>query len=160
MISVGDKLPDATFKTLTADGPADRTTAEVFGGRKVALFAVPGAFTPTCHINHLPGFLTHLDAFKEKGVDAVACVAVNDLVVLDPWAKATGADGQIDMLSDGNCEFTKAIGLELDASAFGLGTRSQRYAMLVDDGVVKVLNVESAPGQADISGAEALLDAI
>ncbi|MEO1199987.1 MAG: peroxiredoxin [Pseudomonadota bacterium] len=160
MIAVGDKLPEASFKTLTADGPIDRTADDLFVGKKVALFAVPGAFTPTCHINHLPGFLTHLDAFKEKGVDMVACVAVNDMFVLDHWAKATGAHGKIEMLSDGNGTFTKDIGLELDASAFGLGMRSQRYAMFVDDGVVKVLNVEDAPGQADVSSAETLLEAI
>lgn len=160
MIAVGDKLPDVTFKTITADGPADLTTSDVFAGKKVALFAVPGAFTPTCHVNHLPGFVANLGEFEAKGVDAVACVAVNDMFVLDHWAKSTGADGKVVMLSDGNGDFVSAIGLTLDGTAFGMGLRSQRYAMLVDDGVVKVLNVEDTPTKADVSGAEALLSAI
>lgn len=160
MIAVGDKLPDVTFKTITADGPADMTTSDVFAGKKVALFAVPGAFTPTCHINHMPGFITNRDALKSKGVDTIACVAVNDMFVLDHWAKSTGADGKVLMLSDGNGDFVSAIGLTLDGTAFGMGLRSQRYAMLVDDGVVKVLNVEDTPTKAEASSAETLLSAL
>ena len=160
MIAAGDKLPDVTFKTITADGPADMTTSDVFAGKKVALFAVPGAFTPTCHINHMPGFIANMDALKSKGVDTIACVAVNDMFVLDHWAKSTGADGKVLMLSDGNGDFVSAIGLTLDGTAFGMGLRSQRYAMLVDDGVVKVLNVEDTPTKADVSSAETLLSAL
>jgi peroxiredoxin len=156
-IKVGDKLPQATFRVMTADGPAAKTTDDIFKGRKVALFAVPGAFTPTCHKNHLPGYLARADEIKAKGVDAIAVTGVNDVFVMDAWAKATEGLGKIEFLSDGNADFAKEIGLSLDGSGFGLGTRSQRYSMLVEDGVVKSLNVEDAPGKADISGAEALL---
>ena len=156
-IQPGDSLPQATFRVMTADGPAPRTTDEIFKGRKVVLFAVPGAFTPTCHRNHLPGFLANADAILQKGVDAILCTAVNDVFVMDAWSKATGAAGKIEFLSDGNAEFAKAIGLSLDGSGFGLGTRSQRYSMIVDDGVVQAVNVEDAPGKADVSGAEALM---
>lgn len=159
-IAVGDKLPQATFRIMTADGPAPKTTDDVFAGRKVVLFAVPGAFTPTCHKNHLPGFVAKAAEIKAKGVDAICCTSTNDVFVLDAWSKATGAAGVIDMLSDGNGEFATALGLSLDGSGFGLGLRSQRYAMLVEDGVVKVLNVEDAPGKADISGADALIAAL
>ena len=136
------------------------TTAEIFGGKKVVLFAVPGAFTPTCHLKHLPGFIDNADAFKKKGVDTVACVAVNDPFVLDAWAKASGGKGKVLFLSDGNGEFTKKIGLDFDGSGIGLGTRSKRYAMLVEDGVVKALNIEDSPGVADASTAEKLLAAM
>jgi peroxiredoxin len=156
-IKVGDKLPQATFRVMTADGPAAKTTDDIFKGRKVVLFAVPGAFTPTCHKNHLPGYLAKADEIKAKGVDAIAVTGVNDVFVMDAWAKATEGLGKIEFLSDGNADFAKEIGLSLDGSGFGLGTRSQRYSMLVEDGVVKSLNVEDAPGKADISGAEALL---
>jgi len=156
-VKVGDKLPAATFIAGTAEGPRPMTTDEVFAGKKVVLFAVPGAFTPTCHLKHLPGFLDNADAFKKKGVHTVACVAVNDPFVMDAWAKATGGKGKVLFLSDGNGEFTKAIGLGFDGSGIGLGTRSMRYAMLVDDGVVMVLNVEDSPGVADVSTAEKLL---
>ncbi len=159
-IKVGDKLPEATFKELTDDGPADRTTSDVFSGKKVVVFAVPGAYTPTCNALHVPNFLGHLDALKEKGVDMVACIAVNDMFVLHEWAKSTDALGKILFLSDGNGDFTKAIGLEFDASANGLGIRSQRYAMLVDDGVVKVLNVEDVPKTVEASSAENILSAL
>lgn len=159
-IKVGDKLPEATFKVLTDDGPADKTTSDVFSGKKVVVFAVPGAYTPTCNALHVPNFLGHLDALKEKGVDTVACIAVNDMFVLHEWAKSTGALGKIPFLSDGNGDFTKAIGLEFDASANGLGIRSQRYAMVVDDGVVKVLNVEEVPKTAEASSAENILAAL
>ena len=125
---------------MTADGPKPKTTDEVFKGKKVVLFAVPGAFTPTCHKNHLPGFVTNADAIKAKGVDAIAVTGVNDPFVMDAWKKATGADGKIEFLADGNGDFAKAIGLALDASADGLGMRSKRYSMVVEDGVVKSLN--------------------
>jgi glutaredoxin/glutathione-dependent peroxiredoxin len=157
VIAVGDRLPDASFTVMTDEGPAPKTTAEIFSGKTIALFAVPGAFTPTCHANHLPGFLDNIEAFKAKGVDEVVCTAVNDIFVLSAWAKATGADGKIIFLSDGSGNFAKAIGLEFDASARNLGIRSQRYAMLVEDGVVKQLNVEDAPGKAEVSSATALL---
>jgi peroxiredoxin len=159
-IAVGDTLPQATFRVMTADGPATRTTDEVFKGRKVVLFAVPGAFTPTCHKNHLPGYLTNYDAIKAKGIDAIAVTGVNDVFVMDAWAKATGGEGKIEYLADGNGDFAKALGLALDGTGFGLGTRSQRYSMLVDDGVVRILNVEDTPSRADASGAEALLRAL
>ncbi|MCT8970338.1 peroxiredoxin [Microbaculum marinisediminis] len=160
MIKVGDKLPEATFGVVTPSGPATKTTSEVFSGRKVALFAVPGAFTPTCHNNHLPGFLANADKFKEKGVDAIACLAVNDVFVMDAWAKATGAGETIEFLADGSALFSKATGLELDITERGMGIRSQRYAMLVDDGVVTILNIGDEPGKTDITGAEALLAAM
>jgi peroxiredoxin len=156
-ISVGDRLPKATFLVLGTDGVESLTTDEVFAGKKVVLFAVPGAFTPTCHLKHLPGFLENADAFKKKGVHTVACVAVNDPFVMDSWANATGGKGKVLFLSDGNGEFTKAIGLDFDGSGRGLGTRSKRYAMLVEDGVVTVLNLEETPGVADVSTAENLL---
>ncbi|PSC04645.1 peroxiredoxin [Alsobacter soli] len=156
-IAVGDTLPQATFRVMTENGPAAKTTDDIFKGRKVVLFAVPGAFTPTCHRNHLPGFLEKADEIKAKGVDAIAVTGVNDVFVMDAWAKSTGANGKIEFLSDGNGDFAKALGLALDGSGFGLGTRSQRYSMLVDDGVVRSLNVEDTPSKADVSGAENLL---
>lgn len=159
-IAVGDKLPETTFKVRTPDGLKDVTTTELTAGRKVVLFAVPGAFTPTCHARHVPSYLEHLDALKAKGVAEVACVAVNDAFVLDAWAKATGADGKLSLLSDGNATFTKAIGMDFDGSGFGLGTRSKRYAMLVDNGVVKALNVEESPGVMEVSGADRILAAL
>jgi peroxiredoxin len=156
-IKVGDRLPQSTFRIMTADGPAAKTTEDLFHGRTVVLFGVPGAFTPTCHRNHLPGFLTKAGELKAKGVDAIAVVAVNDVFVMNAWAKDTGGAGVIEFLSDGNAEFAKAIGLTLDGSGFGLGTRVQRFSMVVRDGEVAILNVEDAPGKADISGAEKLL---
>lgn len=160
MIAVGEKLPDAKFLVMKADGPSELSSAEVFSGKTVALFAVPGAFTPTCHLNHLPGYLTHLDDLKAKGVDTVACTAINDVFVMDAWAKSTGAEGKILFLADGNGDFARAIGMDFDGSAVGLGQRSKRYSMLVEDGVVKVLHVEDAPGQVTTSGAETLLQQI
>src|SRR4249920_3697879 len=157
MIKVGDRLPNTKFKVMTAEGPAERTTDDVFKGKKVVLFAVPGAFTPTCHKNHLPGFLTNADAIKSKGIDTITVTGVNDVFVMDAWKKNTAAEGKIEFLADGSAAFAKAIGLSVDLGERGLGTRSQRYAMLVEDGVVKTLNVEDAPGKADISGAENLL---
>ena len=155
-IKVGDRLPNATFMTMTADGPKPQTTDDIFKGKKIVLFAVPGAFTPTCHKNHMPGFVQNFDKIKGKGIDAVAVTAVNDVFVMDAWKKATGAD-KIDFLADGNGEFAKAIDLTFDGSGNGLGTRSKRYAMLVEDGVVKKLNIEEAPGKVDVSGGDALL---
>lgn len=159
-IKVGEQIPEASFAVMGADGPSQMTTAEVFGGKKVALFAVPGAYTPTCQQRHMPGFVERVDELKSKGVDAVVCTAVNDIFVLTQFAKDTGAAGKIVMLADGNCEFAKKLGLEIDLSGFGLGQRSKRYAMLVDDGVVKVLNVEDLPPQHDKSSAATLCSAI
>ncbi|GGH11988.1 peroxiredoxin [Alsobacter metallidurans] len=156
-IAVGDTLPQATFRVMTENGPAAKTTEEIFSGRKVVLFAVPGAFTPTCHKNHLPGFIEKADEILAKGVDAIAVTGVNDVFVMDAWAKSTGGSGKIEFLSDGNGDFAKALGLALDGTGFGLGTRSQRYSMIVDDGVVRAVNVEDSPSKADVSGAENLL---
>ena len=155
-IQVGDTLPSINLTTMTAEGPKPVSMTELSAGKKVVLFAVPGAFTPTCSVQHLPGFLEKSNDLKEKGVDIIACVSVNDPFVMSAW----GADRQVGedvlMLSDGNGEFTAAIGLEMDGSGFGLGTRSQRYAMVIDDGVVSALNVESGPGL-DVSSAETIL---
>ena len=159
-ITIGDRLPDANFRVLGPEGPKPVATSEVFAGKKVVLFAVPGAFTPTCHLKHLPGFIKNIDAFKAKGVDTVACVAVNDPFVLGAWEEASGGKGKVLFLSDGNAEFTKKLGLEFDGSGLGLGTRSKRYAMLVQDGVVKALNIEGSPGLAEESTAEKLLEAL
>ena len=156
-IKVGDRLPEAKFRVMTAEGPGWKTTDEVFKGKKVVLFAVPGAFTPTCHKNHLPGFVQNADAIKAKGVDAIAVTAVNDGFVMDAWKKASSAEGKIEFLADGNGDFAKAIDMTLDGSGNGLGLRSKRYSMLVEDGVVKKLNVEEAPGKAETSSADALL---
>ncbi len=156
-IKVGDRLPNATFRVMTGEGPKPKTTDEAFKGKKVALFAVPGAFTPTCNNLHMPSFLTNAAAFKAKGVDAIAVTGVNDVFVMEAWKKATGAEGKIDFLADGNGEFAKAIGMDFDGAGAGLGVRSRRYSMLVDDGVVKQLNIEDAPGKCEISGGQALL---
>jgi glutaredoxin/glutathione-dependent peroxiredoxin len=156
-ISIGDRLPEATFTSPSADGPKPVTTQDYFGGRTVALFAVPGAFTPTCHANHLPGYVQHGDAIKAKGVDAIAVTGVNDVFVMKAWAEASGANGKIDFLADGSADFAKAIGMELDLGARGLGMRSKRYSMIVKDGVVTALAIEESPGQAAVSGAEAML---
>ncbi|UOM33369.1 peroxiredoxin [Acuticoccus sp. I52.16.1] len=156
-IDVGSNLPEATFKTMTTDGPSDVTTEELTKGRRVVIFGVPGAFTPTCHNNHLPGFLTAYDDIKAKGIDEIAVVAVNDVFVMNAWSKSTEAGTKITFLADGSANFTRAAGLDIDASGFGMGIRSKRYAMLVEDGVVKVLNIEDAPGKAVASSADALL---
>jgi peroxiredoxin len=156
-IKVGDRLPNTTFMTMTADGPKPQSTDDIFKGKKVVLFAVPGAFTPTFHKNHLPGFLTNADKIKAKGIDTIAVTGVNDVFVMDAWKKNTAAEGKIEFLADGSASFAKAIGLSVDLGERGLGTRSQRYAMVVEDGVVKTLNIEEAPGKADVSGAENLL---
>lgn len=156
-IKVGDKLPNATFRVMTAEGPKPRTTDEIFKGKKVALFAVPGAFTPTCTNLHLPSFLKNVEAFKKKGIDTIAVTGVNDVFVMEAWKKSTGVGDKIVFLSDGNGEFAKAVGMEFDGAAAGLGTRSKRYSMLVEDSTVKKFNVEDAPGKCDVSGGEALL---
>lgn len=159
-ISVGETLPDIQLTTMTADGPGPLTSGDYFKGKKTVLFAVPGAFTPTCSANHAPGYLAVLDTLLAKGVDQVACLSVNDAFVMDAWSKSLGADGKITMLADGNGDFTKAVGLELDASGHGLGIRSHRYAMVVDDGVVSVLNIEGTPSEAEASSAETLLKSL
>jgi glutaredoxin/glutathione-dependent peroxiredoxin len=159
-IKVGDKIPSATFKQLTPEGPKDITTDELFSGKKVILFAVPGAFTPTCSQRHLPGYVDKVGDIKAKGVDEIACVAVNDAFVMGAWGKEQKTEGKVRMLADGSGDFARAIGLELDATRLGLGKRSQRYSMLVDDGVVKTLNVEQQPGQVDTSSAETMLKAL
>jgi len=155
-IQVGERLPQVTFRVMTPDGPVAKTTDDLFKGRKVVLVAVPGAFTPTCHRNHLPGYVQHAQEIRAKGVDAILVTAVNDVFVMDAWAKSAGADG-IEFLSDGNGDFAKAIKLTMDGTGFGLGIRSQRYSMVVDDGVVKALNVEDTPSKAQVSGAENIL---
>jgi peroxiredoxin len=155
-IKVGDRLPEATFRTMTPDGPKPVTTDEFFKGRRVALFAVPGAFTPTCSVKHLPGFRDQAAAIKAKGVDAIACVSVNDAFVMGAWAKDQYVGENVTLLADGNGDFTKAVGLEMDGSKFGMGGRSQRYAMIVNDGVVERLDVE-APGQFEVSSADYML---
>ncbi|MBS0504708.1 MAG: peroxiredoxin [Proteobacteria bacterium] len=155
-IQPGDKLPSTTLVKATADGPDAVQTDEFFAGRKIALFAVPGAFTPTCSARHLPGFIDHLDDLKAKGVDEVACTAVNDPFVMAAWAKQAGAEGKVTMLADGSATFAKTLGLDADFSKIGMGTRSKRYSMIVDDGVVKELNVEQ-PGEFQVSSADYML---
>lgn len=157
-ISEGDKLPEATLYVMEEGKPTPKTTQDLFAGKKVVVFAVPGAFTPTCSQAHLPGFVVNADAIKAKGVDSIVCISVNDAFVMDSWGKDRNADGIV-MAGDGNGEFTAAVGLEMDGSGFGLGTRSQRYAMIVEDGVVTKLAVEK-PGQFEVSKAEAILEAL
>tara|TARA_Y100001958_G_C21218237_1_gene543600 strand:- start:1002 stop:1484 length:483 start_codon:yes stop_codon:yes gene_type:complete len=156
-IQIGDTLPSVNLSTMTDAGPKPISLTELSSGKKMVLFAVPGAFTPTCSVQHLPGFLEKNKDLREKGVDIIACVSVNDPFVMKAWGEDRGVADDVLMLSDGNGEFTAAIGLEMDGSGFGLGTRSQRYAMVIDDGVVSVLNVESGPGL-DVSSAEAILE--
>jgi len=156
-IKVGDKLPNSTFYVLTADGPKPKTTDDIFKGKKVALFAVPGAFTPTCTNMHMPSFVKNTDAIKAKGVKDIVVTSTNDVFVLKEWLKSTGAEGKVDALSDGNAQFAKAIGMDFDGSGRGLGTRTKRYSMLVEDGTVKQLNIEDQPGQCTVSGGETLL---
>lgn len=141
MIGIGDTVPNVTLKVMGKDGPQDISTDDIFSGKKVVLFAVPGAFTPTCSAAHLPGFVVHADDIKSKGVDTIACMSVNDVFVMDAWGKAQNAD-EIMMLADGNADFTEAMGIEMDATGFGMGVRSKRFAMVVDDGVVKALEVD------------------
>jgi len=153
-IKVGDKVPEGMMTVMGAEGPAGISTADIFDGKKVVLFAVPGAFTPTCSMAHLPGFVVHVDAIKAKGVDTVACMSVNDVFVMDAWGKAANAE-HLMMLADGNGDFTKALDLVLDASVYGMGARSKRFAMIVDDGVVSLLNVDEAALEG--TSAEAIL---
>ncbi|MDF3060251.1 MAG: redoxin family protein [Microvirga sp.] len=159
-IQVGHTLPQATFRVMTPDGPKPKTTDDVFKGRKVVLVAVPGAFTPTCHRNHMPGYVAKADEIKAKGIDAIVVTAVNDVFVMDVWGRESGCGDKIELISDGNGDFAKAIGLTMDGSGFGLGTRSQRYSMVVEDGVVRSLNVEDTPGKAEVSGADNLLKSL
>jgi peroxiredoxin len=156
-IKVGDKIPAGMFTVMGTEGPTGISTSDIFDGKKVVLFAVPGAFTPTCSVAHLPGFVVHVDDIKAKGVDTVACMAVNDVFVVDAWGKAANAEHLL-MLADGNADFTTAVGLTLDGTGFGMGTRSQRFAMIVDDGVVSLLNVDQ--GALEGSSAEAILTAL
>jgi peroxiredoxin len=158
-IKVGDQVPATKLQIKTKDGVQTKTTDEIFKGKKVVLFALPGAFTPTCSAKHLPGYVNNFQALKSKGIDAIACLSVNDAFVMDAWGKDQGVEGKVMMLADGNGEFTKAVGLTMDATGYGMGTRSQRYAMVVDNGVVKTLNVE-APGAFEVSSAESILKAL
>jgi peroxiredoxin len=158
-IKVGDTIPSAKLMTPTPDGPREITTDDIFKGKKVVLFATPGAFTPTCSAKHLPGFVEHADAIRAKGVDTIACMAVNDVFVMGAWAKDQGVDGRILMLADGSAAFTKQLGLELDLTARGLGVRSQRFALIAEDGRVTHLAVEQ-PGGFDVSRAEAVISAL
>jgi len=159
-INVGDRIPSVTLKQLTSEGVKEFTTDQIFRGKRVVLIAVPGAFTPACSQRHLPGYVDKATDIKAKGIDEVACVAVNDAFVMGAWGRDQKAEGKVRMLADGSGDFTRALGLELDLSKGGLGMRSKRYSMLVDDGVVKSLNVEQQPGQVDLSGAEAMLKAL
>ncbi|MCM2440855.1 peroxiredoxin [Agrobacterium vitis] len=157
-IAIGETIPAATFKEKTADGPVEISTEELFKGKKVVLFAVPGAFTPTCTLNHLPGYLEHRDALLAKGVDEIAVLSVNDWHVMGAWAQQSGGMGKIHFLADWDASFSKALGLDMDLSAGALGVRSKRYSMLVEDGVVKSLDIEENPGQATVSSAQAMLE--
>lgn len=156
-VSVGDKMPDGILTHMGANGPEPVSAQDLFGGKKVVLFSVPGAFTPTCSRQHLPGFVEHADAIKAKGVDTIACIAVNDVFVMDAWGKSANADGKVQMLADGNGDYTRALGLSLDASGFGMGERGQRFSIIVNDGVVDKLNIE-AGGEFKVSSAEAALE--
>jgi peroxiredoxin len=156
-IKVGDKLPEAKFRVMTAEGVQVRTSDDIFKGKKVALFAVPGAYTGTCHKMHLPSIFSNAQAIKAKGIDTIAIVSVNDVFVMTAWKRDTDQRDEASFLADGNADFAKAIGLELDATGNGLGIRSQRYSMLVDDGVVRQLNIEPAPGKVEVSGGDTLL---
>ena len=156
-IKVGDQVPLSTLYQMTDTGPQQVTTEELFNGKKAVLFALPGAFTPTCSAQHLPGFIAHADAIKAKGVDVIICLSVNDAFVMDAWGKAQGAADKVLMLADGNGDFTRALGLEMDGSGFGMGQRSQRYAMIIDDGKITALNIEQ-PREFKISSAEAILE--
>lgn len=154
-INIGDRIPDSVLTQMSKQGPQPVSTTDYFGGRKVVLFSVPGAFTPTCSAHHLPGFVQHAAEFPKKGIDAIACMAVNDVFVMHAWGNSAKADG-IDMLADGNGEFAEAMGLDMDASAFGMGKRSQRFVLVADNGVVTQLLVE-APGEFRVSSAESIL---
>lgn len=158
-ISAGEKMPSGSFGVMTGEGPGGITTDELFSGKKVVLFSVPGAFTPTCSMNHLPGYVEHADALRRKGVDTVACMAVNDTFVMDAWGKDRGVDDTVLMLADGNGDYTRALGLEMDATGFGMGVRGQRFAIVVNDGVAEHVLVE-APGEFRVSAAETVLETL
>ncbi len=159
-ISVGDKLPEVTFMIMTAEGPSQVSTSDIFAGRKVVLFALPGAFTPTCHKTHLPGFVAKAEAIKAKNVDSIVCLSVNDVFVMSAWGAQVSPDGKILMLADGNGDFAKATGTDVDSSAFGMGLRCRRYSMIVDDGVVTAFNIGDKRGEAEISSAETILKSL
>ena len=156
-IKIGDRIPDATLTVMTENGPAPFKTRDLFGGKRVVMFALPGAFTPTCSNQHLPGFVAHADEIRAKGVDDIICLSVNDAFVMDAWGKQQNVGSKVKMVGDGNGDLTRAMGLDFDGSGFGMGTRSLRYSMLVEDGVVTKLNQEANPGEAKTSGAEAMI---
>ena len=156
-IKVGDKIPEGKFGVMTAEGPGGLSSDELFKGKKVVLFSVPGAFTPACSSKHLPGFIEQADAIKAKGVDTIACMSVNDVFVMAAWANDQGAGDKVTLLADGNADYTKALGLELDASGFGMGTRGERFALVVDNGVVTQLHREAAASDVKASSAENIL---
>lgn len=158
-ISAGQKMPSGVLGVMTDAGPGAISTDDLFAGKKVVLVSVPGAFTPTCSMNHLPGFVDQADALREKGVDTIACMAVNDVFVMDAWGKDRGVGDNVMMLADGNGEYARALGLEMDGTGFGMGMRGQRFAIIVDDGVATHVGVE-APGQFEVSKAEAILEAL
>jgi len=158
-ISIGEKMPSGAFGVMTDTGPGSISSEELFAGKKVVLVSVPGAFTPTCSLNHLPGFVDQADQLTAKGVDTVACMAVNDVFVMDAWGKDRGVGEKVKMLADGNGEYSRALGLELDATGFGMGMRGQRFAIVVDDGVATHVAIEE-PGQFEVSKAEAILEAL
>ena len=157
-ISAGDRIPEISLTTMTNEGPTPVSFTDLFEGKRVALFAVPGAFTPTCSQEHLPGFVNQAHQLTDKGIDTVACISVNDVFVMDAWGKSQGAEGKVLMLADGNGEFTAALGLELDASGFGMGSRSQRFSLVANDGVIEILNVEE--GGFEVSSCEYMLEQI
>lgn len=158
-IQAGERMPKGTFKTITSEGPKDVSTDELFKGKKVVLFSVPGAFTPTCDAKHLPSYLEHASELKAKGIDTVACMAVNDMFVMNAWGKSAGAGGKVLMLADGNGDYAKALDLTMDGTKFGMGVRGQRFAIVVDDGVAREVYVE-APGEYKVSSAENVLKAL
>ena len=155
-IKVGDRMPKGQLTRMGANGPEPVSTDDLFKGKKVVLFSVPGAFTPTCSAKHLPGFVNNAEALKAKGVDTIACMAVNDVFVMNAWGKSSNADGKVEMLADGNGDYARALDLTMDASKFGMGTRGKRFSIIVDDGVVKEINIEG-PGEFSVSSAEAAL---
>jgi|TARA_B100000530_G_scaffold323363_1_gene259151 peroxiredoxin len=157
-VQVGDSIPDVTLKIMGENGPEDISTADVFSGKKVVMFAVPGAFTPTCSNAHLPGFVANADKIKEKGVDTIVCISVNDAFVMDAWGKAGNAE-EIMMVGDGNCELANALGVTMDGSGFGLGTRSMRYSLVAEDGKITTLNLEQG-GAYEVSSADAILEVL
>lgn len=158
-IQVGDQLPSLKLKIVTSAGPADATTEALFGGKKIVLFGVPGAFTPVCSSQHLPGYIRNVGALRAKGVDSILCLSVNDIFVMEAWARDRGASDAVTLVADGSAEFTRAVGLDFDASSFGMGTRSQRYALVAEDGVVRHLGIET-PMKFDVSSVEAILAAL